>query len=544
MFTARGPTTFAAAALLCASIPLRSQGQPIPAPAISLHGYRPSPFSDRFVELDGTDVLPSWRLRAGVDADYGWRSLLLDPAPGSAAPAGAVVRHVVGAQISAAVGVADRLELAVALPLTAYQTGDSISNAAPPDRSGLEEVRLGAKVHLLGSGVSGPGLAAVAFLDVPAGGGGGLLRADGVGGEARLLGDLRFGRFTGAVGAGYRLRSSVRLYDIALGNEIVGAAGLAMRVASRTRVLVELDASTAAANPFSSGKQTPAEALLALAHRVGPWTLMAGAGPGLVDGYGTPALRALASVAWTNAPAREAPVVERSPYPPTPRGPKPKRPAPDPKRDTDGDGIPDVKDKCPTEAEDKDGFEDDDGCPDPDNDKDGIADTADKCPNQPETVNNVDDDDGCPDTGGLVRLKDKELETLSPIFFDTDRARVRHAFWPTLDAIAAILTAHPEIGRCAIEGHTDATGPKGWNQELSMRRAQAVVRYLADRGVAAARLVPIGHGDALPWAPNDTAEGRAANRRVIFHIEGVDPEQAAREVQIQKARALKRVESE
>ena len=65
--------------------------------------------------------------------------------------------------------------------------------------------------------------------------------------------------------------------------------------------------------------------------------------------------------------------------------------------DSDGDGVDDSKDKCPNEAEDKDGFSDDDGCPDPDNDNDGILDGADRCPNEAETRNGYRDDDGCPD---------------------------------------------------------------------------------------------------------------------------------------------------
>jgi outer membrane protein OmpA-like peptidoglycan-associated protein len=65
--------------------------------------------------------------------------------------------------------------------------------------------------------------------------------------------------------------------------------------------------------------------------------------------------------------------------------------------DNDGDGIPDAKDKCPNEAEDKDGFQDEDGCPDPDNDGDGIPDAIDKCPNDPEDKDGFEDEDGCPD---------------------------------------------------------------------------------------------------------------------------------------------------
>lgn len=68
-------------------------------------------------------------------------------------------------------------------------------------------------------------------------------------------------------------------------------------------------------------------------------------------------------------------------------------------KDSDGDGIPDMYDKCPQAPEDFDGFQDQDGCPDPDNDADGIPDSLDKCPNTPEDFDGFQDDDGCPDGG-------------------------------------------------------------------------------------------------------------------------------------------------
>jgi OOP family OmpA-OmpF porin len=65
--------------------------------------------------------------------------------------------------------------------------------------------------------------------------------------------------------------------------------------------------------------------------------------------------------------------------------------------DMDGDGCLDDVDKCPKEPEDRDGFEDEDCCPDPDNDQDGIPDTTDQCPNNPEDKDGYQDEDGCPD---------------------------------------------------------------------------------------------------------------------------------------------------
>ena len=87
---------------------------------------------------------------------------------------------------------------------------------------------------------------------------------------------------------------------------------------------------------------------------------------------------------------------------------------PEPRRidgDRDGDGIPDSRDRCPDQPEDKDLFEDDDGCPDLDNDHDGIPDAVDKCPLDPEDKDGFQDEDGCPDLDndgdGLPDSRDK-----------------------------------------------------------------------------------------------------------------------------------------
>ncbi len=79
--------------------------------------------------------------------------------------------------------------------------------------------------------------------------------------------------------------------------------------------------------------------------------------------------------------------------------------------DSDGDGLNDAVDRCPTEAEDKDGFEDSDGCPDLDNDADGVADSADSCPDEAEDKDGFEDADGCPDLDndrdGIADASDK-----------------------------------------------------------------------------------------------------------------------------------------
>jgi outer membrane protein OmpA-like peptidoglycan-associated protein len=86
--------------------------------------------------------------------------------------------------------------------------------------------------------------------------------------------------------------------------------------------------------------------------------------------------------------------------------------------------------------------------------------------------------------------------------------------------VARILAQHTELTRIRVEGHTDNVGGKSYNQDLSQRRARAVVRALVQRGIAAGRLEAQGYGFDRPVASNATAAGRAKNRRVEFTILG------------------------
>ncbi len=111
-----------------------------------------------------------------------------------------------------------------------------------------------------------------------------------------------------------------------------------------------------------------------------------------------------------------------------------------PDLDNDGDGIIDASDSCPDAPEDKDGYQDDDGCPERDNDSDGIPDVSDRCPNEPEDKDNFEDDDGCPDEDndgdGFPDAKDKcpnEKETVNG-YQDQDGCPDQMDTGPKLDA--------------------------------------------------------------------------------------------------------------
>ncbi len=110
-----------------------------------------------------------------------------------------------------------------------------------------------------------------------------------------------------------------------------------------------------------------------------------------------------------------------------------------------------------------------------------------------------------------------KLNVPSTVSFDTDSYQLKPDLRPVLDAVARSLNEHPEL-RAHVVGHTDSTGSAAYNQTLSENRARAVVNYLARQGVAMNRLSSEGRGATDPIADNNTATGRAENRRVEIYL--------------------------
>lgn len=193
------------------------------------------------------------------------------------------------------------------------------------------------------------------------------------------------------------------------------------------------------------------------------------------------------------------------------------RPVSPSRRDRDNDGIPDNQDACPLDREDRDGFEDEDGCPDVDNDRDGVSDRKDKCPDAPETANGFEDEDGCPDKPPLVRKKVRRLSVREPIAFEFNKGVIKPQSFATLDAIAQVLRSKPKM-HVRVEGHTDSRGRAVYNLRLSARRAHSVMTYLIGKGISPDRLESKGYGEDKPIFDNSTASGRSKNRRIEFLI--------------------------
>jgi len=183
--------------------------------------------------------------------------------------------------------------------------------------------------------------------------------------------------------------------------------------------------------------------------------------------------------------------------------------------DTDGDGLPDTEDGCPTDPEDLDGFEDQDGCPDVDNDGDGVLDADDQCEGELETDNNYQDGDGCPDE--IPQEVVKFTGVIEGIRFETGSDVIRRSSETVLSQALRLLQTFPEV-RLQVQGHTDDQGDDDYNLDLSQRRSESVVRWFVEHGADARRLVASGFGEEQPVADNGTAAGRARNRRVEFQL--------------------------
>lgn len=234
------------------------------------------------------------------------------------------------------------------------------------------------------------------------------------------------------------------------------------------------------------------------------------------------AMRFVAPAPATIAPA--APTSLPSPAPAATRSPSTAG-APFPIADSDGDGISDEDDRCPLSPEDRDGFEDDDGCPDLDNDDDGIPDVKDRCPLDAETENGFEDDDGCPDkmpATAQVTLAGNRLELQEPVQFRRAHADIDPKSYPLLREVAARLRGKADA-RVEIQGHTDPGGDAERNQQISQQRAEAVREFLIREGIAAHRLVARGYGATHPRFDNNSSRGRMQNRRVDFVILGERP---------------------
>jgi outer membrane protein OmpA-like peptidoglycan-associated protein len=307
---------------------------------------------------------------------------------------------------------------------------------------------------------------------------------------------------------------------LGIGNEWRWAVGALMPIADRYRVGLTIFGQTGLTNDSTVGntvfniQNTPIEwnaegrMNYPIAGALEHLFFGASVGTRLTDGYGGPDFRMvlLAGSYWS---------IEDTNPPNTSH--KLRGTIHESQKDTDGDGIPDDVDACPTVPEDHKEPDPSDGCPAPDvdTDKDGIVDAQDACPKEPGQPDPDPKQNGCPKH---IRLEGSSVRVLQQVHFQTASATILPDSFPMLTELSQLLKVNPDIKHMMIEGHTDNHGNADYNLDLSKRRAASVRQWLIDHGVEGDRLQSEGYGLTRPVASNDTDEGRAQNRRVEFKI--------------------------
>ncbi|MBI3205408.1 MAG: OmpA family protein [Myxococcales bacterium] len=555
----------ASLALLCASPALAEGG-------FALDRYEPSERGSDWFVGESLDLRGHGRFALGAVGDYAYKPLVWYDSNGD--EQAAIVEHQLFVHLGGAVVLFDRLRLGANLPLLAYSKGESLnvaqSSFSTSDKASIGDPRLSADVRLVGEYGGAATLAFGVQGFIPEGNQKAFASDDKVRIRPRLMlaGDLGDLAYAAQTGFNYRAKGD-DLGGEAFGSEMTFSAAIGLRTMDKKLIVgPEIFGSTVVSDGGDGAfkkRTTPLEVVIGGKYRVTPdWRVGAAVGPGLTRGVGAPAVRVLASIEWFPAVEKPAAPSDRDrdgildaddacPDTPGVRTDDPKThgcpPAAAP-ADRDKDGILDADDACPEEP----GVKSDDpkkhGCPAPaDTDGDGITDDVDACPKEKGVSNADPSKHGCPapkdtDGDGILDIEDAcvdkagvadpdpkkhgcpkaqieagQIKIIEQVQFATKSAKILPASDGVLSAVLKILQDHPEITKVSVEGHTDNRGGKGYNKDLSKRRAASVVKWLTDKGIDPKRLSSAGFGLERPLDSNDTEEGRQKNRRVEFHIQ-------------------------
>ncbi len=430
-----------------------------------------------------------------------------------------------------------RIEVAADLPITVGQIHNFSLleqqgfSTKPPYAAGIGAPRILGRLQIIKqSEFPIVGLAAVLEVRIPIGDQFSFLSDRGFVFAPRLAVERIIGPVRLIGNIGWRLRTAAgRFINLYVAQEFTLSGGAIIDLPTFSRfqnnqLIAELNLATPAEAPFTfteaEALKTPFELMIgARTQFFGNWGAQLAVGKGLgPNGYGRETIRFSLAVTYQHVA----------------------------QPDDDNDGIPNNVDGCPDQAEDKDGIEDTDGCPEarePDRDGDGVPDKIDQCPDQvglqeldgcpdkdgdqiPDNVDKCPDVAGPPDRQGCpppeeeeeVVLESERIRINNQILFEFGSDRIDPRSFKLLDEVAVVLTKNPDVGPVLIEGHTDNVGSRDANMNLSKRRAGAVVKYLVGKGISAKRLRSEGYGFDKPIATNDTPLGRAKNRRTEFKL--------------------------
>lgn len=475
-----------------------------------LDRFRPPPSSEDGLGVQYARTLGHLVPSVGLVLDYAHAPLVARTTLGEY---GEIVSHRFLTHVGAALGILDFLELHLRIPV-AFSGGEAPTigghSFSAPDVVGIGDGTLGGSAAIFSEGRRGfsVGVDVEAFL--PWGTSTSLASDTEFGARLQVLASYALDPATISLMIGGVYRPERDLAAAHVGSEIEYALGFLVPTLPDLDFLLELTGAIGLRDAQTLGQRTPLELMLGARGRVGSgFALEAGIAMGITQTPGVPDVRATLGVRWTQ--------------PPPPPG------------DTDGDGFLDPVDQCVQQAEDGDGWEDDDGCIDPDDDQDGWMDEDDMCPRAAEDRDGFLDRDGCPDEDDdgdgvldaedrcprapgatfqrgcpqLMRLDEDRIALLWPIDFVEGSAELPVSAGGVLDEISRTLGADPTGIRWRISVRPIPLGRRDDGTATAMARAQALVAGLVSRGVAADRLdaalLPVGPGELVEITSLGTA---------------------------------------
>jgi outer membrane protein OmpA-like peptidoglycan-associated protein len=381
-------------------LPCVVQAQESPIRGGTLNVYEPTVPGDPFFVVDHPWYSSARRWSAGLTFDYALNPLrYTDPTNGNTTH---VVSDMFTGHLGGSVALFDRLGIALSLPVSLLQSGnavdDGMSTLGPAGGVPLGDLRLTTRVRLLGhADADAFSLHAGAHLWAPFGGRDVNTGDEGFRVEPRAIAAGRVGPLRWSATLGYHFRPVERFSNVAFGDELrLGAALGVVLLGEKLTAGIEGYAVSLVGDPYRQGtfnQGTSGGELIAGAHyRVADRVLLGlGASMGLGSGYGIPAARLLFSAAW-------APVL-------------PALPPPLRALDSDGDGVLDPDDGCPTTPQGERPDEAHLGCPLADSDGDGLFDGEDRCLSEPQGARPDPTQPGCPlrdrDSDGVFDPEDQ-----------------------------------------------------------------------------------------------------------------------------------------
>lgn len=474
------------------------------------------------VATESSQVLPKWTPAASLSLAH---EVGIDR-PGPQAD----LRSRTAADLAVAFGMFNWIELSAQLPLILRQRVGAGSNEVTA--GGLGDVRGGFKATLLRLPRRGFGLGVMFDVTAPTGSGARLLGLGGMSYAPQLLLEARGARaIRTAFALGYVVRNDVVALGRTVGDELTlrGAVRLPLSPVRAIALVGELDsriglvrgADHGLIGRFGLRGQTRAGIIIgAYATAAAPLAFGTGEAGGLFTLGWAPPGRAGTERAFDGSARPRAPALALR-HDAVARHVSPKAPARDP-RDGDADRVFGVADQCPSAAEDRDGFEDADGCPELDDDRDAIADAFDLCPRAPEVVNGALDLDGCPDrrdANGVVETSTAvDWLALTPkLGFAPGSSTLTPVSVVALDAWIELARLNPWITRLEVAVYVHPSADAAADRARAQARATEVVARVRAAGLDPWRVevrelgaVPANVDERLRVAVIGTSSGNTA----------------------------------